>query len=169
SPPPPSGARLTNAPPSRTPSWKHGLLPLEQPLPVRAGERLHVWIQVSMDGAESHFRWRVAVQGPASAGASANVRETKQAEGSTLAGRFRLAAPIPGLEQMPARNREGDIDLFILQSMDGATPLTEIARQTGARFPARFSGFRDLMEYVQSLAQDYGQPTTGGGKQSGYL
>lgn len=148
------GLVLTNAPPSRAPSWKHGLLPLEQALPVKAGERLKVWIQVGMDGVECHLQWRVAV-----AGATSNSREARQAEGSTRAGQLLVTAHVPGLDRMPARNTEGEIDLFILQSMDGATPLSEIARQTAARFPARFIGVEDLLEYVQSLAHDYGRPT----------
>lgn len=51
---------LSNAPPLQTPNWSHGFLPLEEPLPVRAGSTVRLELQ--SDNGES-WRWRGTVDG----------------------------------------------------------------------------------------------------------
>ena len=48
------------------------------------------------------------------------------------------------------------MDLYVLQQMDGATPLGEIARRTAARYPDRFAAYQDALEVVLGLSRYYG-------------
>jgi precorrin-6B methylase 2 len=52
------GNELSNAPPTRVPSWQHAFLPLDSPLAVAAGDELRVTVQCLLD--ESAWRWTVA-------------------------------------------------------------------------------------------------------------
>jgi protein arginine N-methyltransferase 1 len=47
---------ITNAPPNVTPSWEHGLLPLDEPIEVHAGEPVCFEVSSSANGAE--WRWQ---------------------------------------------------------------------------------------------------------------
>jgi protein arginine N-methyltransferase 1 len=60
------GIRLSNAPPLRTPNWRHAFFPVEHPVQLKAADEVRVTIRVS--GGDRHFSWRVEVfrgQGPA--------------------------------------------------------------------------------------------------------
>lgn len=56
---------------------------------------------------------------------------------------------------VPTLNRDGEIDRLILSSMDGKTPLAEIARKVSDRFPERFTGWKDALTRVGRLSQEY--------------
>lgn len=51
------GITLGNAPPNESPSWQQGFLPLEQPLPVRAGDRLQAKLAMQAHGGQ--WAWQV--------------------------------------------------------------------------------------------------------------
>jgi hypothetical protein len=48
---------ITNAPPNAVPSWEHGLLPLDEPFEVLAGD--HVHFQVSSSGTGAEWTWGI--------------------------------------------------------------------------------------------------------------
>jgi len=146
------GIRLSNAPPNRTPSWMHGFLPMEQPLPVMPGDRLRVEIEADANSAQ--WAWRVSKDG-------ATVRETSvsgeipYADQRTRSGQLLPRTNGRFAELVPARSQDADIDLFILQLMDGVTPVESIARQAAARFPTHLS-FEGALARVHSLVEYYG-------------
>lgn len=55
------GVSLTNAPPNAVPSWDQGMLPLEHPIDLAAGQEVELSVRVSADGRE----WAWAVDLPA--------------------------------------------------------------------------------------------------------
>ena len=151
------GEHLSNGPPLKAPSWSQVLLPLEQPLPVRAGDRLEVQIQTRHNAA--HWQWQVRRAGTdnGATGGQASSREAVRPYQETLAGELRAPDQQFSLGHMPARTEEAEADFFILGAMDGATTVEEIARQATARFPIRFSTVEKSLEYVYELSENYGR------------
>ncbi len=142
-----SGITISNGPPFNTPSWTQILLPMERPLPVSAGDCLHVQVQASANGA--HWHWQVG-------------REREEMEiisQSTLAGRLRVQSDQSDSEQKPLRSVEGEVDFFILQMMDGSTTVKEIARHAAAKFPLQFGGFDEAFDHVHHVSEFYGRRT----------
>lgn len=149
------GISITNEPDVKRSSWTQLLLPLERPVAVSAGDRLHVQIQSSANGAR--WDWQVGLSHMAG---SASVQTThlgqllRQTSQSDLAGK-------------PVRSAEGEINLFILRMMDGSTEVEEIAKRTMTRFPLQFGSFNDVVAKVQQVANYYshganGQSSIGG-------
>ena len=146
------GIRLSNAPPNQTPSWMHGFLPLEQPLPVVPGDRLRVEIEADANSAQ--WAWRVSRDGR-TVQETAVTGEMAYSGQTTRSGQLLPRTNGRYLELVPARSQDADVDLFILQLMDGATSVEEVAGQTAARFPAHLS-FDSALARAHSLVEYYG-------------
>lgn len=56
-----SDIHITNEAPNAIPSWEHGFLPLDKPLPVRRGQMIEMEISSSPTGAD--WVWRVGSEG----------------------------------------------------------------------------------------------------------
>lgn len=147
------GLMLSNKPPNVTPSWSQAFMPLELPLRVKAGDRLQVRIRASNNAAQ--WQWQVAFQ-PESNGRSP-APEVVRFEQTTLAGQ--LLAPVHGKspDHMPVRTEVGEVDLFILQLMDGRTSIGEIAGRVITKFPTQFTSFEDALDYIFNISEEYGR------------
>ena len=55
----------------------------------------------------------------------------------------------------PTLAEEAEIDLYILERVDGATTVDEIARQSQVRFPTRFENGQQALLYIYELLQQY--------------
>jgi len=55
------GVELTNAPPTPAPSWHQGILMLDEPVAVSAGERRSIRLHVAGDGSE--WGWQIVAHG----------------------------------------------------------------------------------------------------------
>jgi hypothetical protein len=53
------GITLTNSPPTASPSWAQGYLPIVKPLAVTTGDLVTWELAVSTDGAD--WSWRISV------------------------------------------------------------------------------------------------------------
>ena len=147
------GQTVSNQPPNQTPSWSHVFLPLVRPLPVTAGDRLRVRIQAHSNAAQ--WQWQVCVQH----GANGNVTvwDAIQADQTTLSGQLLAPAHLRALDYTPVRTAAGEVDLFILQLMDGSRSLEQIARRTATKFHTYFSSFDHAVEHVGSVIEYYGR------------
>ncbi len=145
------GINLSNMPPTKTPSWSHTFLPLESPLEVKAGDRLDFTIHTSRNAA----RWQWQVTHHPVKGDGRFEPGDSLPEQSTRAGELSAFTATEDLTLIPARNSNGDIDLFILQRINGKLAVAEIARQTEKRFPNKFSGYEQLLERVYKLMTVY--------------
>jgi hypothetical protein len=143
------GIILSNGPHLKESSWTQILLPLEYPLPVSAGDKLHVRIQSSTNGA--HWQWQIGY------GHTDNGHNGQ----STLSGQLLRPAYRSNPNQKPVRNVDGEVDLFILRMMDGSTTLEEMTRRTIAKFALQFSGFEDARMHVQTVSEFYGRRVHG--------
>ena len=65
-------------------------------------------------------------------------------------------------DHCPSRTREADIDIFILQLLDGNTSLVEIGRQAFEKFPSQFITPEKAFDYAAQLTEDYAYWSEGG-------
>lgn len=143
-----AGINLSNVPPSKTPSWSHSFLPLESPLEVDIGDRVDLHIHTSQQAGRWHWQLDhlpAGEDGP----------PVIFSEQSTGDGELSAFITTSDLEHIPSRNTNGDVDLFVLQQMNGSLSVTEIARQTEKRFPNRFSSHEKLLENIYRLLALY--------------
>jgi len=143
--------RLSNVPPSKTPSWSHTFMPLEWPLAVEAGDSLHLKIHTTHDAAQ----WQWQVTHVARTANEQNGQSTLFPEQTTKFGQLVGYGSMQDLLSIPTRNMDGEITLFILQRIDGALTIAEIARQTEELFPQSFSNYEKLLEYINKLILTY--------------
>ena len=144
--------KITNAPPLKTPSWNHRLLPLAEPLDLQAEDHLEVSLQVTENA--SGWQWEVIQT-------RAGQRLAQQSQ-STAAGELRHPDPPETLQSRCVRlNTDGRVDFFILGLMDGETSLREMARKTATEFPDRFRHPQDALSYIQNRIAEYGYYVAG--------
>jgi len=141
------GISLSNVPPTKTPSWSHTFFPLEWPVQVKAGDRLDLKIHTSRNTAQ--WQWQVTHH-PVTTDGQFKPGDILP-EQSTRSGELSAFATTKDLTLVPTRSTDGDIDLFILQRINGKLTAAEIARQTEKRFPNKFSSHEKLLERVFKL------------------
>jgi len=146
-----AGINLSNIPPTKTPSWSHTFLPLEWPLNVKAGDRLDLRIYTSRNAAR--WQWQVT---HLSAGEDGQFEPaTILPEQTTQTGELSAFIVPEDHTYCPTRNTNGEIDLFILQQIDGAQTAAEIARKTEKRFPSKFNSHESLLGHIYRLMNLY--------------
>jgi protein arginine N-methyltransferase 1 len=146
------GIDLSNVPPSRTPSWSHTFLPLESPLQVETGDRLELTISTSHHAAR--WQWQVTHY-PLPAAGQAESAGSVLPEQTTQAGELSAFVTTGDLSRVPKRNTNGDIDLFILQRINGRLTISEIVRQTQKQFPDKFDSHARIVERIHRLITLY--------------
>jgi len=152
------GLTVSNAPPNKAPSWNQIFFPIERPLQVLAGDHLNVEVQVR-ENAE-HWDWQIT-KGDTNNGDGYN-QEIIRFEHRSEAGKLTQSAQQRFPDFIPQRTEEAEIDLMILQMMDGVTLIGDIARYAVARFPAHFSNYDRALEYVLHFSEDYARWASNG-------
>jgi hypothetical protein len=149
------GMTISNTPPNDVPSWSQAFLPLERPLRVKTGDILRVRVQTGHNAAQ--WQWQVNIQSDTN-GKLPALEEVGCGQ-TTLTGQLLAPAHTLNPDRKPVRTADGEVDLFILQRMDGSTSIREIARQTFAKFPAQCSSLKETLAYVFGLSEEYGRWT----------
>ncbi len=142
---------LSNVPPSKTPSWSHTFMPLEWPLAVEAGDRIHLKIHTTHNAAQ--WQWQVT-----HLTCLENDREGQETifpEQTTEFGQLLGFGSLQDLTSTPVRNMGGEIDLFILQRINGALTIAEISQQVEERFPDAFDSYEKVLEQINKLVLMY--------------
>jgi hypothetical protein len=116
---------------------------------VEKGDTINVHIQFSENAAR--WGWEVTLSYPVSDNGNASDERIEQ---STHLGDLRTA-PLAD-SAMPTRSPDGEIDLFILQKMDGKQTILEIAQETAVHFPLQFANDEQATIRVQQTAAYYG-------------
>jgi protein arginine N-methyltransferase 1 len=142
------GITLSNEPPLKTPSWTNTFYPLEYPLAVEAGDRVKFSVRTSDHTAR--WAWQV-IHCPVGR------PEEGLPEQATLFGELSSFLTSEDLAPRPARSSRGDIDLFVLQQMDGSLTVADLAQATRKRFPHSFSNSEKVVEYIHRLLARYGR------------
>lgn len=149
------GITISNGPPFNTPSWMQILMPLQQPLAVKADDSLHARIQATDNGA--HWQWQIGVE----------ERSNGKNGQTTLSGQFLSSGFADDPASKPRRSAAGEVDLYILQMMDGSIALDDMARRAFDRFPLQFCNINEATEHVGHIVEYYGRQTKISHQQSG--
>ena len=145
------GVSFSNAPAEPKTIYGQALFPLERPVVLAPGDQVTMAIEARLVDDEYVWRWstRITADGDG---------ETKAAfEQSTVKSN---PVPLSRLRRREADHHatlgeDGDIDRLALSLMDGATPLSDIARRVADRFPERFATTDDALRRVAQLSEKY--------------
>jgi protein arginine N-methyltransferase 1 len=143
--------RLSNVPPSKTPSWSHTFMPLEWPLAVKTGDRLQLKIYTTHNAAQ----WQWQVTHVARTAGDRDGPSILLPEQTTKFGQLVGFGSMQALSSTPTRNMDGEIALFILQRINGALSIAEIAQQVEEQFPESFDSYEKLLEHINKLVRIY--------------
>jgi len=149
------GSCLSNAPGEPELIYGHAFFPWSTPVSLAEGDMVSVALRADLVHDDDYiWCWDTCVldQGDANK-VKANFKQSSffGAPLSPSQLRKRDAAYMPNVDE------DGEIDRFILTSMDGETSLAEITRRVSDRFPSRFPKWEDALARVGRLSQKYSQ------------
>lgn len=146
-----AGLGFSNSPLLPELVYGRAFFPLERPVDVQAGDRMRTRLTVRSVNAAWVFRWDTTIHGADGARIAAFKQST-----------FRmLPGEIDNLRKSEAGHRPtlgeaGRIRQAILEQMDGAHSLSEIASDVQARFPKKFRSFEQALAEVATCSRNYG-------------
>ena len=123
-------------------------LPWLSPITLQQGEHVRVQLRADLIGSNYVWQWNTSV-------AASTNRDTIQYRQSTFHGshlspRFLRSR---SMDFTPELSPEGQADLFLLQSMTGATTLREIAASAARHFPRVFASVEAAFDRAATLAE----------------
>jgi len=131
--------------------YDRGFLPLGEPIAVRAGDRASVRVRTRFDGTEYVWAWDTEVQHAAGG--------VERRRNSNL-----LTRAISGLrrarrsaDHVPARSAEVAALATLMQAVDGATPLSTVARSLRATHPDVFGSEQEALRWAGELLARLGE------------
>jgi type I protein arginine methyltransferase len=130
----------------------HGqiFLPLLAEVPVNEGQVIRVKLQADL--VASDYVWRWETQFALGEGVPACHFRQSTFFGSCFSP---LSLERHAVDSVPARNEAGEANLWLLQAMDGKTPLQRIAEAAAARFPVIFPRWEDALHRAAQLAAQF--------------
>ena len=146
------GVDFSNAPDHPELVYGSAFFPWSDPVDVRQNDEICVRIDARLVGGEYLWRWDSEVRA-----ADSSSQPKARFQQSTFYG----APLMPGqlakgdASRLPSLTEDGQIEGFILRSMDGATLNADIARSLMERFPLRFVRYNDALGRVGSVARRF--------------
>lgn len=148
------GITICNAPGEPRTPYGPLLLPWPEPVAVQKGDRVDVTLRGDLVGDDYVWSWNSQVRLRGAEGG--RVLQFRQ---STFLGtpitRESLSRRASG--SRPRLNRDGRAARFVLDRMQGAMQLSEIAEQLALEHPDRFRSRREALDYVAGVAGLYGE------------
>ena len=144
------GISISTAPPNPTESWSNIFFPLSERHSISAGDQISVRVRSRENS--SQWEWQVSVAKPGMNGSNPEVRF--RTTGSTEIGEMFPDSP-RSAKMRPVRNFEAEIDLFILQRMDGSLTQDEIATALTQSFVEHFNSMGAAHDRVQEVVAGY--------------
>lgn len=146
------GIGFSNAPGAPKLVYGQTFLPWPQPVALAENDLVALSMAGYMVGEEYLWNWHTRIL-------EAGRAERPKADfrQSSFFGLPLSPAMIKTMDQghHPELNEAGQIERFILEHMDGQSPLGEIARQVAAEFPSRFAQGPEALGLVQDLSRKY--------------
>jgi SAM-dependent methyltransferase len=146
------GVGFSNGPDAPELIYGNAFFPLLEPVNLEPGDHIAVGIDADLVGDDYIWRWKTKVTRP-----DQPPRLIANFKQSTFLGAARSLSQIRkhGGTYLPRLNDDGEIDSFVLTSMNGSTSSEEIARQLATRYPHRFVTINEALNRVSELAQEY--------------
>ena len=132
--------------------YGRAFFPLLEPVPIDEGDSIAFSIQATLVGDEYIWDWATQIH----SGDRPDVVKAKFVQSTAFEGALdsrRLARQVAGLQ--PVLDQAGEIDRFILTSIDGRTTVDDIASQLRDIYPDHFETPHEAIVYIHQLAQHY--------------
>lgn len=125
-------------------------LPLLMPISINAGEEVSAGLHADLVGTDYVWRWEIEVAARPDRPAVASRQSTFQGGGMTPASLRKRSA-----EFVPVLSEAGLAERWLLQAMDGKTPLEQIALKAAENFPHTFSRAEDAFRRAGEISDKY--------------
>lgn len=141
------GIGFSTIPGSLETVYGHGILPWLEPVCLEAGEEVRV--ELHADPVSSDYVWRWESWIPPCSG-----RPAKHFQQSTFFGANFSPSSLRkrAADFVPVLSETGQAERWMLQAIDGNTPLQEIAAEAATRFPHVFSRVEDAFTKAGEIA-----------------
>jgi protein arginine N-methyltransferase 1 len=145
------GAGYTTGPHGPVTIYTTAFFPWPRAVELVEGDLVTVELQARLVGDEYVWLWDTRIQ-TATDGIVEFRQSTFFAEPLSPA-RLRARSHV----HRPRLGEDGRIDRMVLERMEGAATLEEIARELAAAFPARFGTWEEALTHAGRLAEKYGE------------
>jgi protein arginine N-methyltransferase 1 len=146
------GVGLSNAPGQPTLIYGAGFLPFSSAVDLKVGDSIAVSLQASLIGTDYIWGWDTTVRRDGLTKPVVRLCQSSFRGAPLSSTRLRKRAH----DHVPTLDVDGQIDLFVLQAMNGSAALEEIARALLARFPDRFKSEKKALTRVADISEKYG-------------
>jgi protein arginine N-methyltransferase 1 len=152
------GMGFTNAPGAPgAPEFNYGnaFFPWQEPVDLAIGDKVMVSLEARLLGNNYLWRWDTRIIDQGLPGRlKADFRQSTFF-GSTLT---RAELRQMAADHVPTLTKDGQIDRFIIEMVDGKTSLGDIARRLVKKFPHRFVSEKEAQTRASELSLKYGHP-----------
>jgi protein arginine N-methyltransferase 1 len=128
--------------------YSQTFFPLLEPVVLRPGQQVQVKLRAELVGSDYVWQWDTTFPAAAS-GERLHFRQSTF-HGAHFSPRFLRTR---AANFTPELSAEGQADLWLLQAMDGRTPLQQIAETAAERFPQVFNTTADAFNRASALAE----------------
>ena len=128
--------------------YGQGFFPFTEPIRLESGDKLSVKMEARLVNLDYVFLWETTV----------NAREAPRTKHhftqSTFEGRPLSLAKLHkrSAGYVPALNNDGEVERYVLESMDGKTTLKEISEKLNSKFPDRFDDERSAFNTAAEIS-----------------
>jgi type I protein arginine methyltransferase len=126
--------------------------PLHHPVKVAKGDNVDIQIKATLVNDDYIWNWNTHFT-------DSKGREQAAFEQSTF---YSQRLPLAALRRsslafVPSMNSDGEVDKFILDSINGSDTIEQIAQRSVSKFPEIFRNIQDASARVSKLAKRYGK------------
>ncbi len=141
---------FTTQPGTKESVYSQVFLPLLAPVDVNPDEEIRAGLHADLVGTDYVWRWEVEVAARQNRPAVKYRQSTFQGGGLTPASLRKRSA-----EFVPVLSEAGLAERWLLQAMDGKTPLEQIALKAAENFPHTFSRAEDAFRRAGEISDKY--------------
>ncbi len=134
--------------------YGRGFFPLLEPVSINQGDSITLNIQAELINANYEWRWHTLVS---SKDSNKDIKADfiQATDNKNALSLERSAESI--MDDRPSLTGEAQIDLYVLNRIDGQSSYKTIAVETRANFPERFQTDLDALQYIYALTHQHDQ------------
>lgn len=141
---------FSTAPGSLGTVYGQGFLPWLEPVPLQEGQQVEVALHADPVGGDYIWRWDTRIL--AANGEPEHVFHQSTFEGAQFSSESLRRRSV---DYVPILSEAGEAERWLLQAIDGATPLRDIAEAASQKFPNVFRRPEDALRRVSLLAERF--------------
>ena len=148
------GVEVSNSPCAPEMIYGSAFFPWPEEVKLKAGDRVDVGLAAHLVGGDYVWQWETSIFHPGGCSEAAVHFQQSTFFGTPLTLET-LHKRSSGCA--PTLNEEGQIERFILASLDGHIPLSEVAERLVEKFPNRFASRQSALNRAADCSEKYSQ------------